>query len=151
MLRRILLILSVVGLVGSAGLWAVSYANIAYYRGASAFGLQQGAFSVYLPGLQPYKEKTNIRPPPGRIVRNQITYTGYSGLETQWRLSFGSATTIRWLEVPLWIPTFIFSILAAPVWASYRRHRRRLGLCAGCGYDLRGSPGPCSECGHERG
>ena len=29
--------------------------------------------------------------------------------------------------------------------------RRRLGICVYCGYNLTGSPGRCSECGHERG
>jgi hypothetical protein len=38
----------------------------------------------------------------------------------------------------------------SPSWLRARR-RRRLGLCLRCGYDLRGSPGACSECGFERG
>src|SRR5205814_7762018 len=29
-----------------------------------------------------------------------------------------------------------------------KRKRAKLGLCARCGYDLRASQGPCSECGH---
>ena len=44
--------------------------------------------------------------------------------------------------------------VAARLWARGRagavsRHRRRLGLCLACGYDLRGTPagGRCGECG----
>jgi hypothetical protein len=41
-------------------------------------------------------------------------------------------------------------LVRSPSWLRARR-RRRLGLCLRCGYDLRGSPGACSECGFERG
>jgi hypothetical protein len=30
-----------------------------------------------------------------------------------------------------------------------RDERLNTEACVRCGYDLRGSPGPCSECGHE--
>ena len=40
----------------------------------------------------------------------------------------------------------LFAMLAVPG-ALRRRRRVRLGLCAGCGYDLRHSVGVCPECG----
>lgn len=55
------------------------------------------------------------------------------------------------LYVPFW---FIVPLLAAPgliLWwkDSVPRRRRARGQCVGCGYDLRGSPGRCPECGRE--
>jgi hypothetical protein len=56
-------------------------------------------------------------------------------------------------SVPLYIPAFLCAGLCGLIYVPmYRSQRhRRLGLCMACGYDLHGSPGPCSECGHERG
>ncbi|HEX5871386.1 MAG TPA: hypothetical protein VFY65_13255 [Longimicrobium sp.] len=46
------------------------------------------------------------------------------------------------------------TLAALPAWALVRRRRRltvrrrrEQGLCAGCGYDLRATPGQCPECG----
>src|SRR5262245_37040337 len=54
--------------------------------------------------------------------------------------------------VPCWIPFAFgaigaFGVLSLPRLSSFCR--LRAGLCVKCGYDLRGSPGACPECGHE--
>ena len=57
------------------------------------------------------------------------------------------------LIVPYWAAVLAASLLPA-AWVLHRRRQRRKhpGLCPACGYDLRATPGRCSECGtvHER-
>ena len=60
----------------------------------------------------------------------------------------------QWIVIPQWLtaiiasaPPAVFVLLAAWNWQK-RRGRRLAGLCAACGYDLRGSDsGRCPECG----
>lgn len=62
----------------------------------------------------------------------------------------GSTRTRGWeLWVPHWFLTVIFVLAPIARFAAFARSRRgRLaGLCSDCGYDLRGSPGRCPECG----
>lgn len=66
------------------------------------------------------------------------------------------AHRIRVIGFDLWLPVLLTTI--APTWVAIRysigplrqRRRRRLGLCLACGYDLRGSPERCPECGSKR-
>jgi hypothetical protein len=53
------------------------------------------------------------------------------------------------VQVPYWLPVLPALVLptSAAVGAVRRRRRRVRGCCTACGYDLRGSPGRCPECG----
>jgi hypothetical protein len=55
-------------------------------------------------------------------------------------------------QIPYWLPLAVFASLAAVAgrnWLIEARTKRRRaeGLCTGCGYDLRVTPGRCPECG----
>jgi hypothetical protein len=58
---------------------------------------------------------------------------------------------VEYVEVPLWVPGWIFALLAALAACGDRLWGRRLarrGLCPNCGYNLTGNvSGVCSECG----
>ncbi len=62
--------------------------------------------------------------------------------------------TVGWeLHLPLWQLALLFAVMPF-VWflhwrTTSKRYRRKRGLCATCGYDLRGSEsaGACPECG----
>ena len=60
----------------------------------------------------------------------------------------GTGEDVRSVTIPLWLP--FLAMLLVPVACTtlgLGRTRRRLGLCPACGYDLRATPGRCSECG----
>jgi hypothetical protein len=156
MLRRVLLILSVVGLASSAGLWAASYCftpgfAIAYQgsmRGV-VFAANQGAFRVTCLCL-----KDNPTPPTGVPRWQSGAMNGeiamWFGPETNAIASrFGGGWwTLTCPFYVLSVPLLFFSAFSLPLLR--RRRRRRLGLCVACAYDLRGSLGVCPECGEER-
>ncbi len=60
------------------------------------------------------------------------------------------------LDLPLWFVLLVtatypsFAIISALRRRRRRGRRRKRGLCVTCGYDLRGSPERCPECGGDR-
>jgi hypothetical protein len=69
-----------------------------------------------------------------------------------WGLSRRLDRTDAWLVLPWWLVIGGSAVPPAVLVArTVRRGRRALreyrGLCAGCGYDLRATPGRCPECG----
>ena len=68
-----------------------------------------------------------------------------------WGLSMG--VTQYEVGISPLIPICLFALYPtiAFIRGPLRRHRRRKrGLCIHCGFDLRGTPERCPECGHER-
>jgi len=56
------------------------------------------------------------------------------------------------VQVALWLPTMVAAMITLFSALLSRRaarplRRARAGMCSNCGYDLRGSPGRCPECG----
>src|SRR5262245_47164116 len=164
MLRRVLLILSVVGLASSVGLWAGSYwpAQVTFANGFQIC-LKAGGLNVHLPLVKPVT--TTVQRPAGHVAfgvdgdgvwRLEVcpgtVLEGFQGFRTSWRPRFLVNGALAILLVPLWLIALVSAVPSGFIMlAGSSSRRRRLGLCLRCGYDLRGSPAACPECGHERG
>ena len=61
----------------------------------------------------------------------------------------GRPLTFRFVVLPTWCAVAVLSAPLATMVAAALRRRRRVGrgLCRSCGYDLRGKPDRCPECG----
>ena len=70
---------------------------------------------------------------------------------TSMPLPSGRVISQRMIGIPFWPIAWLFAMPPAIAWQRrrLRRRRQRRGLCARCGYDLRASPGRCSECGFQ--
>ncbi len=148
MFRKTLTIFSLIGLILSVGLWAVSYFDLSYtIRTRSILS----KYAAVRGGLQ-YSSETPINSfgLDGRIrllVGRWWKLRGLRDFETKWVPSIGEDHVF----IPLWIPSVLFSVVFAISYTPFRRRRKRkkLGLCVKCGYDLRGSKERCPECGRE--
>ena len=68
---------------------------------------------------------------------------------TPWAVAEGLNYVVSSVHMPFAAIVLLALIVAGgPAWARLRSHRRRANnRCPCCGYDLRGSPGRCPECG----
>lgn len=153
MLRYTLTILSLIGLLLSAGLWVLSYFHVFYESGnlRHITWISKGCVTWRVRQAQVSGHQSTL------IVE------GYKDLETTWwpsktlggRRPLDYRTDKLNLAAPMWLPTIFF--MAAAIYLGLtnlifrRRYRRKRGLCLECGYDLRASKERCPECGEEFG
>ena len=85
--------------------------------------------------------------PAGEGPPNGVVFAGLGfGMRAE-RPPYVIAAYAVWF--PHWFAVLVLSVLPARALATraIRRKRARRGLCRACGYDLRGTPGRCPECG----
>lgn len=151
MLRRALLILSVVGLVASAGLfifnacgWGMLWMHSGYHR---AIGTMAGTLTVGWRAQGPLGQfPAPFGQPPTGWQAGRIP----APVWFVWLPHTEVNAPVRIVMIPLWMPALLCAFmpgLCGLARFNRGRRRRRFGLCEACGYDLRGSPERCSECG----
>ena len=110
------------------------------------------------PGWSASSWSRSDRPPHWERVDepyNRRRFAGFEWTEAMWPMSGDDVTvffhvpTYRLIAVPYWFIAALLSLPLIRVFVVTRRRRHRLArqLCPDCGYDLRGTPGRCPECG----
>ena len=115
----------------------------------------------FMPGQQPPEYYRNrIRGPdwasvPARQSRIDLRGQplGWAGIGAVALPSANSAATytLTSIAIPYWLVVLVAALLPGRSVVRYGRYRYRRafkpGVCSSCGYDLRGSPDRCPECG----
>lgn len=141
MLRKILLILSLIGLFLTIGSWAASFFNLWYVNSSSPRSSIRWGY-----GCIGYVEADSD---PRLPVFTGWNLKGFSRVGIVSLPSYQAHPGLFKLYIPLWMPMILFGwsawILYRPI--SSRRRRQRAGLCVKCGYSLTGLTEPrCPEC-----
>ena len=158
MIRKAMLILSLVLLALSSAAWMRSFSRLDLlvwtkrgarielvgHRGRVGFEFREANF----PADHPFGLSHQSVPANRGIVRPGAAY------DVSWRpgAKFGEAgPTILKVVLPFWLPTAVFATCPLLGWLSHRRRLRRRhdsGRCRMCGYNLTGNlTGVCPECG----
>ncbi len=146
-IRKALLILSIVGLALSITLLGLSYLRISYVSDSLHVMLARGGVEYSATTGDSWYGSWG----------KGLYCKGYDGLATTFDLlsskTYSGTRLDDWsVHVPLVPVVFMLAvstmILAWPDIRQYRRNRR--GQCVYCGYDLRGSTDQCPECGQTR-
>lgn len=85
-------------------------------------------------------------------VRWSVVGFSRSGIAQSYDGPYAYTCQDEYFSIPFWFLVVVFAIPASLLAVRLlrlrsARRRMRLGLCLGCGYDLRGSDNRCPECG----
>jgi hypothetical protein len=134
----------------------VWYAGIYSSHGRLGLGLTQFDVAPGEPNRHHYPEGKRLvwgeqfcweRHPFTRWPAASKSWTGID-MRLTWKDPVGQ-TMSRRVAIPHWPPVVASAVLPAILFGQYwrRYRRRRAGRCIECGYDLRGTPQRCPECG----
>ena len=160
MFRKIMTIGSLVGLVGSAGLWVASETQLGFLcrHHGYLFAREDVCVTVWnghiacVWGDHARWEMERLAavidgPPPA--CRTCVDSAWPNSAFVDFCAGLRALGTWNSVRIPLWLPPALFSMV--PVYSCglfLRGHKRsKRGLCLDCGYDLRASPQRCPECG----
>jgi len=166
LIRKTLLLGTVLSLLLNLGLWALSwFVAIDWVASPSGpwFGVNRGLLLVLVTGL-PAQSPLPLGYAQWEVGTMQWEPRKTITIRAGWKVSYNDKSPFSpwqpryfndWpsklsVLVPMWMPAVLLILLTwltgAPIYR--RRRRRKLGLCLGCGYDLRGQKNQnCPECG----
>jgi hypothetical protein len=134
-------------------LWVRSYLvseTVEHDNGLRAYEVRTGRGSISFA----YIVCNRLGPAERRWTYNRRlpAYPALIADESYWHFSYSNTVgRFAGIIVPYAAPATLLALM--PLWRlmSWKRSRggRALGHCTNCGYDLRGTPGRCPECGAE--
>ncbi len=136
----------------------------ALVSGNGGFGISQTHGNAYYTDEEtwrrvlernPERRRSYYRPQPAVYPQwtpgqSEWRWAGFQWTRSE-RLDLNSWSIQRSVVLPYWLPCLITAVPPA-LWMRARLVRsrsERRGLCPACGYDLRGTPQRCPECGRE--
>jgi hypothetical protein len=142
-IRRVLTSISVILLISTGLLWIRGLNAKDTLSIGSRFGFMM---------VVSYPHHLVIMEDPGAVFPWHSAQLGLPPVPTrskylEFHARFEGGTWTVWL--PHWLLMLFFSLMPVQAWMTRWRDKRRKqrGLCATCGYDLRGSIDRCPECG----
>ena len=149
MFRSLLTILSLLGLLASIVLWAMSFCGFMYLgKHLTVYGSHHSlrlhwhlVENEYGPA---YAYDPWVSASPGYLPKSQ------KALPQITSRTLASGHRVVTCYVPLWLLVIVCGsvfLWCRPTYYFRQRLRRKLGLCLRCGYDLRASEVRCPECG----